>query len=129
MCNLDTASLLSANNLYLMVNGILILLLSMGAILLIAQWCLFVFQVKTDEGWDNLSKEEEAKVRQLIYDHLYLHPHSTIGNEYPHLADAAKATKAYEQLNKQYAEGVIDEIDYNLTLENLLTKINIEEDF
>lgn len=101
----------------------------MGAVLLFAQWLLFIFRVKKDKQSGTLTAAEEAKVRQLIYEYLYKHPHSTMRNNYPHLADAAEATKEYERLNKLYDEGAIDEIDYNLQLEKLLTKVNIEQDF
>ncbi len=114
---------------YSMVDEILIILLAVGAVLLIAQWLLFHFYVKKDRYWNTPTKKQQAEMRQLIYDYLYRNPASIIRNDYPHLADAAEATRAYEHLNQLYKEGLIDEIDYNNELEKLLPKINIEQDF
>ncbi len=112
-----------------MVDDILILLLVIGAVLLLIQWLIFTFHVKKDKYWNKLTPEEEAKVRQVIYEYLYHNPQSKMRNKYPHIANTAEATKEYELLNKLYEEGEIDEIDYNLQLEKLLDKINIEQDF
>ncbi|MEI6949986.1 hypothetical protein V9K67_22565 [Paraflavisolibacter sp. H34] len=112
-----------------MADSLLIILLCMGILILIVQWLLFLFQVKTDRYWDTPTKKHQQAIRQEIYNYLYRYPSSIIRYQYPHLAETAEATHAYEQLNLLYQEGKIDEGEYNRELEKLLPKVNIEQDF
>lgn len=114
---------------YSVVDEILILLLIIGAVFLAAQWLLFRFHVKKDRYWNALPRKEKAAARRRIYNHLYRFPGSTLRHDYPHLADAADATKAYERLNRLYEEGALNEKEYDRELEKLLPKINLEQDF
>ena len=79
---------------YSFIDEILILLLGIGILLIIVQWLLFHFHVKRDKYWNTPTKKQQTEVRQLIYDHLYHNPDSTIRDDFPHLADAAEATRA-----------------------------------
>lgn len=106
-------------------DGILLLLLFMGFFVIIAQWLIYTLQSKKEKRYGYRLKQSS----QHIFNYFYKYPSSTLRSDYPHLADVADATKAYEKLNRLYDQGQIDEIDYNLELEKLLPKVNIEQDF
>jgi len=111
-----------------MVDGILIILLSMAAILIMAQYLLFVL-AKREKTCCHTPSPEEITAVQSLYEYFYQHPSSEMTCDFPHLAAVAEAAKEYKQLNELYEQGMIDEIDYNLQLEQLLPKVNIEQDF
>lgn len=112
-----------------MVDGILIILLSMAAILIMAQYLLFVLAKREKCYCSPTPSTEEIIAIQSLYEYFYKHPSSEMTGDFPHLAAVAEATKEYKQLNERYEQGIIDEIDYNLQLEKLLSKVNIEKDF
>lgn len=112
-----------------MVDGILIILLSMAAIIVMAQYLLFVLAKREKCYSRPTPSPEEITALQSLYEYFYQHPSSEMAGDFPHLAAVAEATKEYKQLNELLEQGMIDEIDYNLQLEKLLPKVNIEQDF
>lgn len=112
-----------------MVDGILIILLSMVAILILVQYILFSLAKQEKCFCRPTPSHEEIIAIQSLFEYFCKHPSSEMTGDFPHLAAVAEATREYTQLNDLYEHGMIDEIEYNLQLEKLLPKVNIENDF
>lgn len=112
-----------------MVDSLLFILLAMVAVLLLAQYFLYRHACRVHKRRHTAHTQREIVALQSLYEYFYQHPASEMTGDFPHLASMAEATKEYQELNRLYEQGIIDDIDYYLQLEKLLPKVNIEEDF
>jgi hypothetical protein len=89
-----------------------------------------IWPPKASGYYDGTMPTEAQRVENIQGIREILEPHlpGSLEETNPVVANSALASRLYNELNKKYEAGLMDEIDYNLQLHKIIAFIDISKD-